>query len=216
VQPVEITEETKETAIKVRLTHLWQGKFVRRTSMLWILWFAMVYSYYGIFTWLPSLLVSSGHEVVKSFRYVLIITLAQIPGYFSAAFLVDRIGRKATLIPFLVGCAISAFLFGRATSGAEIILYGCLISFFNLGAWGVVYTYTPELYPTDMRGTGAGTAAAVGRIGGILAPVIVGKILANGLGHQAVFAQFAAVVIAGAIAVALLGEETKRKSLEEI
>jgi MFS transporter, putative metabolite:H+ symporter len=216
VQPVEITEQTMRTATKVRLAQLWQGKFVRRTLMLWILWFAMVYSYYGIFTWLPSLLVSSGHEVVKSFRYVLIITLAQIPGYFSAAFLVDRIGRKATLIPFLVGCAISAFLFGRASSGTEIILYGCLISFFNLGAWGVVYTYTPELYPTNMRGTGAGTAAAVGRIGGILAPVIVGKILARGLGQEAVFAQFAAVVIAGAIAVALLGEETKRKSLEEI
>jgi putative MFS transporter len=216
VQPVEITEEIKKTAIKVRLTHLWQGKFVRRTLMLWILWFAMVYSYYGIFTWLPSLLVSSGHEVVKSFRYVLIITLAQIPGYFSAAFLVDRIGRKGTLIPFLIGCAVAAFLFGRASSGAEIILYGCLISFFNLGAWGVVYTYTPELYPTYMRGTGAGTAAAVGRIGGIIAPVIVGKILAAGLGQRAVFAQFAAVVIVGAIAVALLGEETKRKSLESI
>ncbi|MCI0412402.1 MFS transporter [bacterium] len=216
VPPVEITEETKRTAIQVRLSHLWQGKFVRRTLMLWILWFAMVYSYYGIFTWLPSLLVSGGHEVLKSFRYVLIITLAQIPGYFSAAFLVDRIGRKATLIPFLIGCAVAAFLFGKATSGTEIIFYGCLISFFNLGAWGVVYTYTPELYPTDMRGTGAGTAAAVGRIGGIVAPVIVGKTLAAGLGQQTVFAQFAAVVIAGAIAVALLGEETKRKSLEEI
>ena len=216
VQPVEITEETKRTRIRVRLAQLWQGKFIRRTLMLWILWFAMVYSYYGIFTWLPSLLVSGGHEVIKSFRYVLIITLAQIPGYFTAAFLVDRIGRKATLIPFLVGCAIAAFLFGRASSGTEIILYGCLISFFNLGAWGVVYTYTPELYPTDMRGTGAGTAAAVGRIGGILAPVIVGSILSGGLGQQAVFAQFAAVVIVGAIAVALLGEETKRKSLEEI
>ncbi len=184
--------------------------------MLWVLWFAMVYSYYGIFTWLPSLLVSGGNEIIKSFRYVLIITLAQIPGYFSAAYLVDRIGRKATLVPFLAGCAIAAFLFGRATTGTEIILYGCFISFFNLGAWGVVYTYTPELYPTDMRGTGAGTAAAIGRIGGIVAPLIVGKILAANFGQQAVFAQFAAVVVIGAIAVMLFGEETKGKSLEEI
>jgi putative MFS transporter len=184
--------------------------------MLWILWFAMVYSYYGIFTWLPSLLVAGGHEVIQSFRYVLIITLAQIPGYFTAAYLVDRIGRKATLVPFLIGCAVAAYLFGRATSGAEIIFYGCLISFFNLGAWGVVYTYTPELYPTRMRGTGAGSAAAFGRIGGIVAPIIVGKIIAANLGQQAVFIQFAAVVVIGAIAVALLGEETKGKSLEEI
>ena len=216
VTPVEITGETSMTKVKVRLSQLWQGKFIRRTLMLWILWFAMVYSYYGIFTWLPSLLVSSGHEVVKSFRYVMIITMAQIPGYFTAAFLVDRIGRKATLVPFMAGCAIAAFLFGRAETGNEIILYGCLISFFNLGAWGVVYTYTPELYPTNMRGTGAGTAAAIGRIGGIVAPLMVGKILAANLGQHTVFAHFAAVVVVGAIAVALLGEETKRKSLEEI
>jgi MFS transporter, putative metabolite:H+ symporter len=213
---VDLEVSSEKAASKVRFADLWRGKFVKRTLMLWILWFAMVYSYYGIFTWLPSLLVSSGHEVVQSFRYVLIITLAQIPGYFTAAFLVDRIGRKATLVPFLTGCAVAAYLFGRAVTGSEIILYGCLISFFNLGAWGVVYTYTPELYPTGMRGTGAGTAAAVGRIGGIVAPLIVGKILAANLGQQVVFAQFAFVVIAGAIAVMLLGEETKGKSLETI
>jgi MFS transporter, putative metabolite:H+ symporter len=80
----------------------------------------------------------------------------------------------------------------------------------------VVYTYTPELYATTMRGTGAGTAAAVGRLGGIIAPIVVGKILAAGLGQQRVFAQFAAVIVAGAIAVSILGEETKRRSLEEI
>ena len=216
VESVELTTSSGKAEVKVRFGQLWKGKFIRRTLMLWILWFTMVYSYYGIFTWLPALLVSTGHEVIQSFRYVLIITLAQIPGYFSAAFLVDRIGRKATLVPFLTGCAVAAYLFGGATTGWEIISYGCFISFFNLGAWGVVYTYTPELYPTGMRGTGAGTAAAVGRIGGIVAPLVVGKILAANLGQQIVFAQFALVVFAGAIAVMVLGEETKGKSLEEI
>ncbi len=67
-----------------------------------------------------------------------------------------------------------------------------------------------------MRGTGAGAAAAIGRTGGIIAPLIVGNILAANLGQDVVFAQFAAVLIAGAIAVLLLGQETKGKSLEEI
>lgn len=214
VEPVELVVDTQPQREKISIKKLWIGKFVRRTLMLWILWFAMVYSYYGIFTWLPSLLVAGGHEMVKSFRYVLYITLAQIPGYFSAALLVDRIGRKWTLVPYLFGCAAAAFLFGTANTPAEIILYGCLISFFNLGAWGVVYTYTPELYPTVMRGTGAGTAAAFGRIGGILAPIVVGSLLKSGQGL--VFAHFAIVVLIGALAVAFLGEETKQRSLEAI
>jgi MFS transporter, putative metabolite:H+ symporter len=214
VEAVELTEESAVFKEKSKKRRIFEGKYARRTVMLWILWFAMVYSYYGIFTWLPSLLVKEGHQVVTTFRYVLLITLAQVPGYFSAALLVDRIGRKWTLVPYLFGCAIAAYLFGNATSGTEIVLYGCLISFFNLGAWGVVYTYTPELYPTDIRATGAGMAAAFGRTGGILAPIIVAKILSEG--QHLVFAHFAIVVVLGAIAVALLGEETKQKSLEEI
>ncbi len=215
VAAADVSTALEGTPVKKGWADIWKGRYVRRTIMLWVLWFAMVYSYYGIFTWLPTLLVKSGHQMIKSFEYVLIITIAQIPGYFSAAILVDRIGRKLTLVPYLIGCAISAFLFGRADSTAEILIYGCLISFFNLGAWGVVYTYTPELYPTDMRATGAGSAAAFGRIGGILAPIVVGMILERG-GQQLVFAQFGAVVILGALAVAILGEETKQKSLEAI
>lgn len=196
---------------------LWSRGFARRTVMLWLLWFAMVYSYYGIFIWLPSLLVASGFGLVKSFSYVLIITAAQVPGYFSAAWLVDRWGRKPTLLVYLAGCAVSSFVFGKSADPAAVILWGCLISFCNLGAWGVVYTYTPENYPTALRGTGSGWASGVGRVGGILAPLVVGAILGRWPGRQdLVFAQFAAVVLVGLASVALLGRETKRQSLEAL
>lgn len=209
-----LVPDPARTLRKTSWLSLWTGKYTRRTLMLWLLWFSMIYSYYGIFTWLPSLLVRTGHPLVQTFEFVLIITLAQVPGYFSAALLVDRLGRKPTLAAYMIGCAISAFLFGHAASPAQILFYGCLISFFNLGAWGVVYSYTPELYPTEMRGTGAGTAAAIGRTGGILAPFVVAHLLASG--QNVVFVHFAAVVVVGALAVILLGEETKQRRLEEI
>jgi putative MFS transporter len=196
---------------------LWQPPLARRTIMLWILWFTMVFSYYGIFTWLPSLLVAAGHQVVRSFEYSLWITLAQLPGYASAALLVDRLGRKRTLVLYMAACAGAALMFGTAADPASIVLWGCLISFFNLGAWGVVYAYTPELYPTRLRGTGAGWAVAAGRIGGIVAPLLVGWLLAAGpAGHSYVFAMFGAVIAAGALAVGLLGEETRGRALESI
>ncbi len=207
----------KPTPGRAGFKELWSPRYLRRTLCLWILWFAMVYSYYGIFVWLPSLLVASGYTLIRSFRFVLIITLAQIPGYYSAAFLVDRVGRKWVLTSYLFFCAIAAYFFGHADSVGEIIGWGSLISFFNLGAWGVVYTYTPELYPTRVRGTGSGWAAAFGRLGGIMAPVVVGSLLGSwGGGHSEVFGMFTLVLLIGAINVALLGEETKGKSLEEI
>lgn len=153
--------------------------------------------------------------MVNSFGYVVIITLAQIPGYFSAAFLVERIGRKPVIVFYLLLSALSAFLFGQATATAQILLWASLMSFFNLGAWGAVYTYTPELYPTHARATGAGSAAAFGRIGGIIAPYLVGMLLPS-LGRGGVLTMNAALLAIAAGAVAFLGMETKGRTLEQI
>jgi putative MFS transporter len=200
------------------LRALWSPARARRTAMLWVLWFSMVYSYYGIFIWLPTLLVASGHTIVKSFEYVLIITIAQIPGYFSAAWLVDRLGRKPVLAVYLFGCAAACAGFGfLASTDVSIVVWGCLISFFNLGAWGVVYTYTPESYPTALRASGAGWAAGIGRIGGILAPLAIGWILAARPGNSAlVFGHVAALLLVAVGTVLALGEETRGRSLESL
>jgi putative MFS transporter len=207
---------TDQSLLK-NLGELWQRPHLRRTIMLWILWFTIIFSYYGIFTWLPTLLSAGGRGLTKSFQYVLIITLAQIPGYFSAAYLVDKIGRKWTLAPYLFLTAVGAFFFRNAGAPAEILFWGSFISFFNLGAWGVVYTYTPELYPTRIRGTGVGWAAACGRFAGVLAPLVAGQLLGKwGAGYQSVFLLFAAVLLASAINVLVLGEETKGQTLEQI
>lgn len=208
---------TKQASAMQRFSELWSGPYRRRTVMLWILWFTIVFSYYGIFTWLPTLLSEGGRGLTRSFSYVLIITLAQIPGYFSAAYLVEKLGRKWTLVSYLFLTAVGAFFFRNAGAEMDILFWGSFISFFNLGAWGVVYTYSPEMYPTRVRGTGVGSAAACGRLAGVLAPLVVGQMLGSfGVGYESVFLLFAAVLLVGAINVALLGEETKGRTLEEI
>lgn len=206
----------KNTPPKVGVSELFSGKFLKRTAFLWLLWFGIVFSYYGIFTWLPSLLALKGFTLTKSFQYVMTMTLAQIPGYFSAAYLVDKIGRKPTLALYLAGTAISAYFFGLSSDVRGILVIGSLMSFFNLGAWGIVYTYTPELYPTHARATGSGWAAGFGRIGGILAPIVVGLMIGSfKLSSQSVFIMFAAVLILTALNVVFLGEETKGRPMDE-
>lgn len=195
---------------------LWKPSFRRRTVVLWLIWFGIVYSYYGIFTWLPSLMVGQGYTVIKTFQYVLIMTLAQLPGYFTAAFLVDRIGRKLTLSSFMAMSAVCAYFFGQGGSQEIVLFWGSMMSFFNLGAWGVVYTYTPELYPTRMRAFGSGWAAAIGRIGGILAPTVVGLMITDSSGFNKVFLMFTCIMFTVALVVLIFGEETKGKSLDVI
>lgn len=201
---------------KASFTQLWSGALARRSLMLWLIWFGIVYSYYGIFTWLPSLLVKQGYSIVQSFEYVLMMILAQLPGYLVAAWLVEKLGRKATLAGFLAMCAVSAYFFGQADQVHTIMFWGCLLSFFNLGAWGVLYTYTPELYPANIRAFGSGWASAIGRLGGIAAPLVVTQLMIDPQGFNSVFMMFAAVLLGVALIIVVLGEETKGKSLEEI
>ena len=155
---------------RIRFIQLWQQPFARRTLMLWLVWFGIVFSYYGIFTWLPKLLVEQG----------------------------------------------CAWFFGQSSSAAEVMAWGSLMSFFNLGAWGVLYTYTPELYPLRFRAFASGWAGAIGRIGGILAPMVVAKMVGGSDGFGNIFMMFAGVMMLIVLVILALGEETKGRTLEDI
>jgi len=200
---------------RTSISQLWSPAYARRTAMLWILWFGITFTYYGIFLYVPSLLAARGLSEVRSNEFFFLSTIAQIPGYFSAAWLVERWGRKPTLVTYLLGTAAAAFLFGNAGTGTDAFVYAALLSFFNLGAWAIVYTYSPELYPTAIRATGAGIAAAVGRLGGIIGPFLT-PVLVPTLGQSGVFALFMALLVVTALNVWALAEETRGRSLEEI
>lgn len=214
----ELSEAEREqpNAAATSFTTLWTKPFRTRTIMLWLAWFGIVFSYYGIFMWLPSIVFAQGFAVVKTFEYVLIMTLAQLPGYYAAAWLVDVIGRKYTLSLFLLMSGICSFFFGNAASASSLLAWGAAMSFFNLGAWGVIYTYTPEQYPTTIRALGSGWAAGFGRIGGMIAPMLVGIMLANAFGMSTIFLMFASVFVIISAVVLTLGKESKQKTLEEL
>ncbi|MCE0450305.1 MULTISPECIES: MFS transporter [unclassified Brevibacillus] len=179
------------------------------TITLWVVWFAIAFSYYGMFLWMPSVLVDKGFTMIKSFQYVLIMTLAQLPGYFAAAYLVEKWGRKWTLATFLFMTGVMAFAFGQSSGTMELLVTGAFLSFFNLGAWGALYAYTPENYPTPLRATGSGMASGVGRIGSIIAPYLVGYYSSHHYSYTFIFSVFTAVLIVGAIVLLMYGRETK-------
>lgn len=190
---------------------IWSSSYRSRTAALWTVWFCINLSYYGAFTWLPTLLLGQGFDLVTSFEYTVIITLAQLPGYAAAAYLIETWGRRSTLATFLAGSALSAAAFGLANTTTAIIVAGCALSFFNLGAWGALYAIGPEIYPTAVRGTGTGAAAAFGRIASVIAPLSVPFLLSGG-GLLLVFAVFgAAFAIAAAAALQL--PEARRRAL---
>ncbi len=195
------------------LSELWRPTHRRSTVALWLVWFGINFAYYGAFIWLPTLLLERGFSLVRSFEFTLVMTLAQLPGYGVAAWLIERWGRRPTLTTFLVGSAGAALLFAVAAGPAFILVSGMLLSFFNLGAWGALYAATPEVYPTEVRATGSGWAAGFGRIASILAPLCVPPLLAwNGV--EAVFTTFS-LFFGLAVVGTLLLPELRGRALAE-
>jgi putative MFS transporter len=197
------------------LAALWGPGMVRTTIMLWILWISITFSYYGFFTWIPTLLVKEGMTVTKSFGYSIIIYLAQIPGYYSGAFVCEKLDRKWTIVLYMLLGGVSAYFLSGARSDNLITFFGFCLSFFMNGTYAGIYAYTPELYPTSFRTTGMGVASSFGRIGGLAAPLIIGFTYAQ-IGFIGVFTITTIVLVAGALAVAILGMSTAGKSLEQI
>lgn len=203
-----IIEETPDPGAQAA-TSIWSPALKRRTGALWVIWFCVNLAYYGAFIWIPSLLVAAGFDLVKSFTFTLIMTLAQLPGYAVSAWLIEAWGRRATLATFLAGSAVSAVAYGLATEPWMIITAGCFLSFFNLGAWGALYAVGPELYPVQLRGAGTGAAAGFGRLASIAAPLIV-PVLVGLVGVTGLFAVFAAAFCTAAVAALFLPETKAR------
>jgi len=199
---------------KVTVSALWISKFARTTLMLWIAWFCISLGYYGVFIWLPKIFVDRGFTFLKTFQYVFLMALAQLPGYFSAAYLVEKIGRKMTLGIYLILSGAFTLLFAVAGSAPAIVGSAVLMSFFCLGAWGSLYAYTPELYPTEIRSTGMGWASGMTRIAGSLAPMLGGMLLPISL--IVPLGLYTAAFAIGGLAVLILGTETKGRPLADI
>ncbi|MBN6188371.1 MFS transporter [Aneurinibacillus sp. BA2021] len=202
------TRQADTQGIGGKIKLLWSGSYRRTTLVLWTLWFASVFSYYGMLLWMPSIMIMKGFTLIKSFEYVLLMTLVQIPGYFTAAYFVGRWGKKPTLVLFMTLSAIASLAFGLSPNIWTLLISGICLSFFNLGAWGATYAYTAEQYPTAFRATGTGWAAGFGRIAGIIAPYLVGLLIGMSIGFPYIFAMFFLMTMLAVVAVLFFGNES--------
>jgi len=213
--PTPPAQTKRRPGLGAAVRFLWGRDMARRTAVVWILWFVITFSYYGFFSWIPTLLVDRGITVTRSFEFSIIIYLAQVPGYFSAAWLNERADRKNTIAAYLVGSAISAYALSQMSTPVSITVAGAFLSFFLVGVYAGLYSYTPEVFPTWVRSTGTGLASAFGRIGSITAPAIIG-FFAVALGFAGVFTMTTVVLAVGVVAVLVFGLSTAGRSLEEL
>ncbi|MFI7229133.1 MFS transporter [Nonomuraea angiospora] len=192
---------------------LFRGGLARITVVMLLLNFVFNWGYWGLQTWLPTLLQQKGLTLSASLGFAALSALMMIPGYVSASLLTGRFGRKKVFLVYVVAAVLGGLWFATATSTTGLYLGNFVLSFFSLGAWGVWNTWNGEFYPTALRGTGYSWATAAQLVATTVAPSAVGALLAHATGFTATMLVINAFMVAtGLLAVPL--PETEGRELE--
>src|SRR6266566_788833 len=201
---------------KGRYIQILERPFLKRSVMMWVAFSCILFIFYAIQTYTPTVLIQKGYANATAFLLTAIIVLASIPGKYAAAFAVERFGRKATLIWFTEAAAVAAVLFGFLHNAMLSLSCGILLAFFGVGVDPIIKIYGAEQYPTRIRETGIGLFEGVGRFfGGALAPYIMAFILASG-SVLVSYIFVALVALVGIGTVAVLGTETKGRTIDHV
>lgn len=205
--PIGADQHTGE-APKVPIADLFSKKYAKTTIMVTIWWFTAVTGVIGLVTWFSVLMMSKGFSMTSSIGYVSLMYFAGVLGIPVVRWMLEHIGRKWSAVIVGVATAVAAYFYGISSSLPLIITFGILYNIASYSTGMVNITYTPELYPTHMRGTAVGYANVMGNLGGAFGPIAIGYIM-QGYGPNAVFLFGGSMYLAFSIIIALLGKETK-------
>jgi len=206
---------------------------LRRTTVaVMFVWCAISFGWYGTVLWFPEYFAAreeaaspapapqpgAGAQPLSStpFTSQLAVAASNLPGNLLSVWLIDRVGRRATLAASLAGGAAAALLFAFAPGGRGGLALGaaCAFNGVSVGAWNALDTYSAEVLPTAVRTTGLGIFSAAGRLGSIWAQLVNGALLP--LSQWAPLVPGAGVMLAAAFCVMVqLPTETAGRALRD-
>ncbi|MCL6631832.1 MAG: MFS transporter [Alicyclobacillus herbarius] len=206
-------EEIKPVVSKQGYAELFSGRYLGRTIVLLIVWILQTLGFYGFMSWVPTLLVAHGFSLVHSLAWSSAMSIGAVPGAFIAYLISDRIDRKWLVVFFGVLIAVCGLLYGLTFNTTMIVVFGFLVAMFIQTFAPLLYAYTPELYPTEVRNSGSGLVYGVGRLANVFGPMIV-VFFFNSYGYKSVFVYIAATWIILAVVTAVFGPRTRGRALE--
>jgi putative MFS transporter len=181
--------------------------------MLGVVWVFQTLGFYGFVSWVPTLLAAHGFSLVHSLTFSALTTLGAVPGALLAWTVSDRFGRKAPIAVVAAVIAICGLGYGLTFNAVAIVAFGFCVNALIQTFAAMLYAYTPELYPTDLRNSGNGLVYGLGRLSNIVGPLVVAAIFES-FGYQPVFVYIAACWVIVALTVAVFGPRTGMRSLE--
>lgn len=189
------------------------------TLLMWFCWSTIGLGYPLFNAFLPQYLSHGGSDAsvdsvapAETYRNYAIISMVGVPGSLLAAYTVDHkspfLGRKGTLAISTLISAIFLFLFVTfGTTPNSQLFFTCVEAFCQNIMYGVLYAFTPEIFPAPVRGAGTGVASFLNRIAGLIAPILAANV--PGDGTTTPIYMSAILILASFVGMVLIPIETR-------
>lgn len=174
------------------------------TLMLWVAFFTGLFMVYSLSSWLTKLMAMSGYSLGSALNFVLVFNIGAVCGAIGGGWLGDRFNIKHVLVAFYATGAISLTLMGYTKTTELLFLLVFVVGASTLGTQLLAYAYAGEFYPGPIRSTGVGFASGIGRLGAIVAPVLIGALVAMKLPLEQNFLAIGFAGLLGTLAVILI------------
>ena len=189
-------------------------QFAVASILLGLMSFSGLLLTYGLNTWLPKIMEGYGYGRTYALFFPLALNLGAVAGGLLASRLADRRGPQriiaATFGLATISLALMTFSFPLPLLFAFIALAGVG----TLGTQVLVYGFQSNYFTTNARAAGVAWCASVGRLGGVLGPIIGGWLAAAGIGGSTAFYIYGAVALVGAVVTVLVPRQRKLEEAE--
>ena len=172
------------------------------TVLIWVSFFMGLFMLYAMSTWLVTLLTRSGHTLGAALTFLLVYNAGVIVGTIIGAWVGDRFNLKWVLAFFYTMGAVSLAALGYAPNQKVLFVLIAVVGASVVGTQNLCYAYTGQFYPLASRSLGLGAAAGVGRVGAIVAPLLLGVLVNLNLPATVCFMAIAFASAMGAVAIA--------------
>jgi AAHS family benzoate transporter-like MFS transporter len=194
-------EDKADTAPIKHLFHEGRGF---STVMFWIAFFTCLFMVYALSSWLTKLMAGAGYSLGSALTFVLVLNVGAMVGAVGGGWLADRFHIKYVLAAMYAVAAVSITLLGYKLPTELLFLVVGLAGASTIGTQIVANAYTGQFYPMAIRSTGLGWALGIGRSGAILAPILIGALVAMNLPLQQNFVAIAIPAVIGMVAVLMI------------
>ncbi|XDZ51269.1 MFS transporter [Neisseriaceae bacterium CLB008] len=167
-----------QAAAKQSLSALLNREFRGASLGLWVTFFLTMFGFYFVMSWTPKLLTVSGLSAEQGMTGGILLSIGGIFGAVLYGLVTTRFSVFHTQLVFFILTAVLMVGFVYSIDlGALAFLFGLGLGVCVNGCVASLYAKAPTLYPSHIRTTGVGFGIGVGRIGGILSPMVAGSLL---------------------------------------